>query len=139
MDPTAGRGCPTCSVGTGESVALAEFTLHRPGRILTVNVERAGNRWGRAEYVKQVRTEFGWMAKTLPRLVWFSVTVIPYQQRGRLQDTAACLPAVKAAVDGIVDAGVVPDDDGTHVRSIVFLPARRAHDGLTLVITGPEA
>jgi hypothetical protein len=42
--------------------------------------------------------------------------------RGKLPDIGACYPAVKAAVDGLVDAGVLADDDGRHVRSLVFYP-----------------
>lgn len=39
--------------------------------------------------------------------------------RGKLPDTGSCYPAVKAAVDGLVVAGVLPGDGPAVVRSIV--------------------
>jgi hypothetical protein len=128
VDAAAGRG-------------IAEFRLEHHGRILTVNAERAANRWVRAEFVREWRQAFALLARQskVPPLAWCDIAAHPSQARGRLQDTAACLPAVKAAVDGIVDAGIVPDDDGKHVRTITFHPARRGPDGLILTIVGPEA
>jgi len=71
---------------------------------------------------------------------WINVTVQPFQKRGRLQDTAACNPSVKAAIDGLVDAGIIPDDSGEFVRMITFLPCVRGDDQLTLIIEGePDA
>jgi hypothetical protein len=67
---------------------------------------------------------------------WINVIAQPAQKRGRLQDTAACNPSVKAAIDGLVDAGVVPDDTGQHVREITFLPCVRGDDALTIIIKG---
>ena len=105
---------------------------------LTTNAERRGNRWGRAEHVKQWRQAFAWLARKegIPPMAWISVVAQPEQARGRLQDTAACNPSVKAAIDGLVDAGVVPDDTGEHVREITFLPCMRGRDSLTLIIKG---
>jgi hypothetical protein len=67
---------------------------------------------------------------------WINVIVQPFQAKGRLQDTAACNPSVKAAIDGLVDASVVPDDTGEFVRQITFLPCVRGEDMLTLIIQG---
>ena len=69
-------------------------------------------------------------------MAWIDVIAQPSQKRGPLQDTAACNPSVKAAIDGIVDAGIVPDDTGTYVRQITFLPCIRGEDGLTIIIKG---
>ena len=65
-----------------------------------------------------------------------NVTVQPYQRLGKLQDTAACNPSVKAAIDGIVDAGVIPDDTGEFLPQITFLPCKRGHNALELTIEG---
>lgn len=67
---------------------------------------------------------------------WAHFEVQPYQKGGRLQDTGACHPAVKAAIDGIVDAGVLLDDSPQYVKSIRFLPTERGKDGLTLRFWG---
>jgi hypothetical protein len=37
-----------------------------------------------------------------------------------LQDPGNNMPAVKAAIDGLVDAGVIPNDIPEHVASITF-------------------
>jgi len=105
---------------------------------MTTNAERKGNRWGRAEHVKEWRAAFAWLARKheVPRMAWISVVAQPAQKRGRLQDTAACNPSVKAAIDGLVDAGIVPDDTGHYVREITFLPCVRGDDALTLIIKG---
>lgn len=114
------------------------FILTYQRKPLTTNAERKGNRWGRAEHVKEWRQAFAWLARKqrVPAMSRISVVAQPAQRRGRLQDTAACNPSVKAAIDGLVDAGVVPDDTGEHVREITFLPCVRGEDSLTLIIKG---
>lgn len=50
-------------------------------------------------------------------------------------DPGACMPAVKAAIDGVVKAKVVPDDQGRFVSPIIFTaPIRGPEDGLELII-----
>lgn len=105
---------------------------------ITTNAERAGNRWGRAAHTKEWRETFAWLARKekIPVMKWINVTAQPFQKMGRLQDTAACNPSVKAAIDGLVDAGVIPDDSGEFVRMITFMPCMRGDDQLTLIIEG---
>lgn len=114
------------------------YILTYEKRPVTTNAERAGNRWGRAAHTREWRDAYAWIAKRerIPRMRWINVTVQPFQKRGRLQDTAACNPSVKAAIDGLVDAGVIPDDSGDYVRMITFLPCVRGTDQLTLIIQG---
>lgn len=114
------------------------FILTYPQKPLTTNRERAGNRWKRAESVKEWRDAFRVLAEAepVPPMRWINVTVQPFQKRGRLQDTAACNPSAKAAIDGLVDAGIVPDDTGDFVRQITFLPCVRGEDQLTIIIQG---
>ena len=114
------------------------YILSYAKRPPTTNAERSGNRWKRAEATKEWRDAFAWIARRerVPRMAWINVTVQPFQKRGRLQDTAACNPAAKAAIDGLVDAGIVPDDSGEYVRQITFLPCVRGEDQLTIIIQG---
>ena len=52
------------------------------------------------------------------------VTVKPwYPNRRSWPDLAAQMPAVKACIDGFVDAGLVPDDTEEYVRRLTFEPA----------------
>lgn len=115
-----------------------DWILSFPKKPLNTNAERRGNRFGRADHVKEWRGAFYWLAKKekIPRMKWINVTAQPFQARGRLADTAACNPSVKAAIDGLVDAGIVPDDTGEYVRKITFLPVQRGADQLTLIIQG---
>jgi len=53
--------------------------------------------------------------------------------KGRLQDTAACNPAVKAVIDGLVDAKLFADDSGVYVKSICFHSPRRAKENVLVI------
>jgi hypothetical protein len=116
------------------------YRLELEMRPWTTNAERAGNRWERATLVKSWRTAFELLAKSeqIPPMAWISVTVEPHQKGGRLQDVGACNPAVKAAIDGIVDAGVLPDDSSQFVRSLIFLPPQKDKNSLVLYIRGAK-
>ena len=69
-------------------------------------------------------------------MAWITVTVEPHQKGGRSQDVGACNPAVKAAIDGLVDAGVLPDDSPEFVKSLVYLPPKKDKNSLVLYIRG---
>lgn len=96
------------------------------------------NMHSRGKITKQWRTDFCLLAKytKIPRLVWARIVVTPHQARGKLQDVAACAPAAKAAIDGIVDAGVLPDDSSRYVTSIEFRTPERGSDKLVIEIIG---
>jgi crossover junction endodeoxyribonuclease RusA len=115
-----------------------KYVLTHVKKPITTNAERAGNRWGRAAHTKEWRQVFALLARKekIPTMKWINVTAQPSQKLGRLQDTAACNPSVKAAIDGLVDAGIVPDDSGEYVRMITFMPPIRGADQLTLTIEG---
>jgi crossover junction endodeoxyribonuclease RusA len=114
------------------------YTLEFPQRPWTTNAERAGNRWERAKLTKEWRSGFLLLAKSskIPQMAWITVTVEPHQKNGRLQDVGACNPSVKAAVDGLIDAQVLPDDSPEFVRSIVFLPPKKGKDSLVIHLRG---
>ena len=121
---------------TEQNIYRLEFN-QRPW---TTNAERKGNRWERAELVKVWRTAFQILAKSerIPPMTWMSVTVEPHQKGGRLQDVGACHPAVKAAIDGMVDAGVLPDDSSQYLRSLIYLPPVNDKNSLVLYIRGAK-
>lgn len=114
------------------------YRLEFNQRPWTTNAERAGNRWERANLTKTWRNAFMLLAKSenLPEMVWVSITIEPHQKGGRLQDVGACNPAVKAAIDGIVDAGILPDDSSEFVRSLTFLPPKNDKNSLVLYVRG---
>jgi hypothetical protein len=66
------------------------------------------------------------------------VTFQPTQKPGVLADTANHLPAAKAALDGVVDAGLVKDDTPEWVLSQTFLPpVKDKATGITIMIETP--
>lgn len=116
------------------------YRLEFEQRPWTTNAERAGNRWERAALTKTWRQAFELLAKSekIPPMSWISVTVEPHQKGGRLQDVGACNPAVKAAIDGIVDAGILPDDSSQYMRSLIFLPPQKDKNSLVIYIRGAK-
>lgn len=117
-------------------------TLNVPGRLWTVNAERRMNHYEHGRKTRTTREAAGWIAKAsqTPALAWAEVTVAPVQRRGVLADPGNHYPPAKAAIDGLVDIGVLPGDTGEWVRSLTFRPPARGHeDSLTLILRGPRA
>ena len=71
----------------------------------------------RAYRTKELRTRGYWAAKQAhlgSHQVVHVAAWIQYPRGGRA-DPANAAPTVKALVDGLVDAGMLPDDDSTHL------------------------
>lgn len=131
--------CLTCSeTGCDGHADMAWWVLRYEARPWTTNAERAASHWVRAKLTREWREAFGWLARAerLPPLAWASIIAQPSQKGGRLQDAGGCAPAVKAAVDGIVDAGVLPDDSPEYVKALTYLRPLRGEPALTLWIAG---
>lgn len=125
---------------------MPTWTLTYHARPMALNGERASNRFRRAEAVREWRDAYRWLAaeERIPPLEWIHVEARPQYRTARsLPDTAACVGSVKAAIDGLVDAGVLPDDGPELVRRVIFeapVVDRGLHsDRLVLTIYGPEA
>lgn len=118
-----------------DGVYSLELHGNRP---LTLNKERTLHRMERAAIVKDYRESFGWMAKAqqVPPMAAIKVFATPLAKNRRSkQDVGACFPAVKAAIDGLVDANVLPDDTDDFVRALTFFPVEVGGvDGLRLTI-----
>lgn len=90
--------------------------------------------------VKAWREAYGWLAvaskvPTDGSIGPCHIEAVPLTTTRRRQDVGACMPVVKAAIDGLVDAGVWPDDTPDHVLSVRYWPQQLAADaGLRLVI-----
>jgi crossover junction endodeoxyribonuclease RusA len=97
------------------------------GKLLSTNAERKLHHMPRSEATKQWRSDAYFEAKAahLPKLERVSIIVSPFQHRSVLQDAGNCAPVAKAVIDGLVDAGVLVDDDPEHVVSITFLAPKR--------------
>lgn len=119
------------------------YTLRYEQRPWTLNVERQGNHWRRAALVREWRTTFAWLAleQRIPPLGCIEVTATPeVKHRGSMPDTGACIGAVKAAIDGLVDAGVLEDDGPDQVTALTFCaPVVTGVDALTIRIESSGA
>lgn len=119
---------------------MGSWTITAAGeRPLTVNRVASLHRQQWAKHTAEARGIWHLLAleARVPRLASAWITATPLHADARSpQDVAACAPEVKAAVDGLVDAGVLVDDDATHLLGITFLPPRiqPGVNGLELVI-----
>lgn len=120
-----------------EAAEPGRYKLWIPGKLVTLNTERKGNRWGRAAITADWRTRAAWLAKAsgIPPLTRVTVAANPQQSRGVLADAGNHLPSVKAAVDGLVDAGILRDDSPKYVTALIMAAPVRGDDGLHLTLT----
>lgn len=123
-------------MSTAYTKGVASWLLHHDSPVWTLNAERSGHLWDHRRRTAEWRAAFTWLAKEakIPNLTRVRIVARPFQRMGRLQDVGACIPAVKAAIDGIVDAGVLPDDGPEHVLELCFLQPGRGEGGLDLRI-----
>lgn len=118
---------------------MTTYRLEYTRRPWTENAMRREHFHTRARLVDEWRRAFCLLAREarVPPLAAISVQVVPHvKNRRSLPDTAACFGAVKASIDGIVDAGVLVDDGPDVVRSVCFHAAEiRGYDSLVLLIS----
>ena len=135
-------GPPLPEEGDGDWTATngRRWVLTHYDDILTVNKERTVHWSARSSVVKAWREAYAWLAliskiPTNGTVGPCHVEAVPLTAGHARQDVGACLPVVKAAIDGLVDAGVWLDDTPEHVLSVRFWPQQKAADsGLRLVI-----
>lgn len=122
------------------------WTLTFRERPWTLNAERkggkgsTGGRFATAALTKEWRDVFAKLAvvEHMYPLSWANIEVAQLCRDRRIPDVGACMPAVKAAIDGLVDAGIIPNDSPQYVRSLTFTaPTTVGYDALSLRITGP--
>ena len=87
----------------------------------TTNQERKkGSHYQRAAITKYWRDAFREAAEGIPHFDAIRIEVTPYLPDRKMQDTGACYPTAKAAIDGLVDAGIIDDDAPQYVPTITF-------------------
>jgi crossover junction endodeoxyribonuclease RusA len=124
-------------VASPEARLTRSWALELAGRPITANAHRRLHWRARARYDRQVREDFMLLALAakIPCLAQVRIVAAPTVRRAPFADPAACAPAVKAAIDGIVDAGVIPDDTGQFVVDVIFHPpAKGERDALVVIV-----
>lgn len=119
---------------------MRSWTIEDTGsRPLTLNAARKMNRYEWAAHTKATRGVWFILTRKagVPAIDCATITVEPLHKNFRSpQDVSAAAAGAKAAIDGIVDAGVLADDDPTHLLAVTFLPPHICgRDGMRLTIT----
>ena len=107
---------------------------------LSLNAERKAHWATRHRHTAEVRQAFAILARQakIGRHDRIAVTVHHEVRRaGPLPDIGNCYPTAKAAVDGLVDAGVITDDIGEHLVHLAFTPPTRSTRDAVLVDVVP--
>lgn len=116
------------------------WELRYEARPWSLNQERSWHYHKRAKLVKEWRDAFCVLAENagIPHLDGIRVTATPFL-RGRQQDIGNCFPAAKAAVDGLVDAGVITDDTPEFFHALAFRhPVHSKVDSLVILVEEVE-
>lgn len=89
------------------------------------------NHWARHHRVtRHLRYTAAWLTRSqhIPALGRAHIVAVYEPPDRRRRDPANLYPSVKACVDGLVDAGVLPDDDAAHLEGPdMRLGARERH------------
>lgn len=125
----------------GEWTPARAWTVEDIGnRPLTINQVTKMHRLKWAAHTADARARWHWLIRhaKVPPLERVRVVAVPlHRDRRSPQDVAACAPEAKPAIDGLVDAGVFPDDDATHVVAVEFRPPDVCgRDGMQIMIVG---
>lgn len=118
------------------------ITLPLPAATWTTSNDRLHWR-ERARRTKIIRTLARVIARTelLPVPTPATITVQVHRPRRTRADAQNASPTLKAACDGLVDAGILPDDDDQHIAAVTYTagePTGLARQyALTITLTGP--
>jgi crossover junction endodeoxyribonuclease RusA len=74
------------------------------------------------------------LSRDIPRLEKVKIRAIYYAANNRRRDTGNLYPSFKAAIDGLVDAGVLKDDSDRYVVSLEMMRGEGIVTGGQLVI-----
>lgn len=108
---------------------MHEFRIAK--RPWTLNAERRGStHWSATRAMTAEWRQWFWVLGAQSRVNMQTAHVeVDVTMKHPIQDTGNCYGSVKAALDGLVDAGVLPDDTPAHVLSLRFNAPRKATKG----------
>lgn len=117
----------------------APLRLEYAAKPVGVNAERKASHWARSAGAREWRHAFHLLAleAKAPSFDAVTITVEHYlaDRRSSPDAVTGCTQSFKAAVDGLVDAGVLPGDGPDVVRSVTFrAPEVRGYHALVLTV-----
>jgi len=95
-----------------------------PGRLPGLNeiIDAAKDHFGAYARMKDEHTTMvAWLAKKLPRYKRVNITITWYEPNGK-RDPDNIMAGQKFILDGLVMAGVIPNDTRKHINSIKHIP-----------------
>lgn len=108
---------------TTQSMSL---TVHR-SNLLTSNQRRHYHDTGRATKVLRITGKLNAQSQELRPMTRVHVHVFVGWPDRRRRDVPNLWPTVKALIDGIVDAGILPDDNDDVVTALTFRRSGELH------------
>jgi hypothetical protein len=101
-----------------------------------MNEYRKLHHHARADYDAHWRELFGWLARKehVPPVPAVIITVHQTCRSASMPDPGSNFPTAKAAVDGLVDVGVIPDDSGRFVKFIGFTAPERGDENRFVLV-----
>ena len=100
-------------------------TIRYNARPVSLNASYGHHRRQRTKHVQEWRDAFALLALGKPHPAGPVDIEVRCGMSGTLQDIGNCYTSAKAAIDGLVLAGLLPDDTGEHIRSLTFYPPIR--------------
>jgi len=110
---------------------VATYTFNK--RAWTLNAERSGSSHGHWSVTRKLtqewRTAFWALGINNRHRFTTAHIIVTIDMRPPLADTGNHYGAAKAAIDGLVDAGILPDDTPSTVLSLTMLAPRKIDKG----------
>jgi crossover junction endodeoxyribonuclease RusA len=130
--PDAGAAAAAMPGGPAAAAKLAFQPGYTPAAARTFfqcGANMRTNRWAKARITAQIRNDAKNLAASqkLPRFTG-PVTILAVQHpalRGRAHDAENIAPLVKAAIDGLRDAGVLINDSPRYVAAVAYAVGER--------------
>lgn len=91
------------------------FTVSLPPRLLLLNSNQRLNRYTTADITKVLRRAAWAAANHIPPMERAHIIGVLHPENRQRRDAANWYPSFKACIDGLVDRGVLPDDDHTRL------------------------
>lgn len=88
----------------------------------------------RSNLTATIRSVARGQAKGIPKLNRVKIRAVYKAPDNRRRDVSNLFPSVKAAVDGLVDAGVLKDDNDRYVKSLEMVRSEENVRGGQLII-----
>lgn len=123
---------------TTDATESTTYVVALPAGMKLLNANDRVHWRTRARITKALReaAEESALAAHIPPQERITIQAVLHPHDKRRRDAHNWYPSFKAAIDGVVDAGVIPDDDGKHLISIeVVLGTPVRHTQISLHIT----